>query len=161
MKKLITTLCIIHDHPRILLGMKKRRFGAGRWNGFGGKVMEGESIEDSLLRELKEEVGLEPVKMEKQGVIDFELQDGSGTIEVNIFRITEFKGDPIDTEEMSPKWFHIDEIPFPQMWPTDVYWMPLLLKGRKFKGKIALDKPSDAEYTSRVLSKELMEVENL
>ncbi len=43
--KTILTLCLIVDDGRILLGMKKRGFGAGRWNGFGGKVEEGESIE--------------------------------------------------------------------------------------------------------------------
>ena len=37
MKKLLT-LTIIYQHPKVLLGMKKRGFGAGRWNGFGGKV---------------------------------------------------------------------------------------------------------------------------
>jgi hypothetical protein len=37
MKKILT-LTIIYQHPRVLLGMKKRGFGAGRWNGFGGKV---------------------------------------------------------------------------------------------------------------------------
>ncbi|MEK7607017.1 MAG: DNA mismatch repair protein MutT, partial [Patescibacteria group bacterium] len=37
----LLTLCFIHQSPRILLGMKKRGFGAGRWNGFGGKVEAG------------------------------------------------------------------------------------------------------------------------
>jgi len=46
MKK-IMTLCIIHQHPKVLLGMKKRGFGVGRWNGFGGKVNEGETIEQA------------------------------------------------------------------------------------------------------------------
>ena len=39
----------------ILLGMKKRGFGTGKWNGFGGKVEAGESNEQAALRELKEE----------------------------------------------------------------------------------------------------------
>jgi 8-oxo-dGTP pyrophosphatase MutT (NUDIX family) len=36
--------------------MKKRGFGEGRWNGVGGKVEPGESIEAALIREAKEEV---------------------------------------------------------------------------------------------------------
>jgi 8-oxo-dGTP pyrophosphatase MutT (NUDIX family) len=47
MRKRILTLCIIHKDSKILLGMKKRGFGAGFWNGFGGKVKEGESIEEA------------------------------------------------------------------------------------------------------------------
>ena len=39
--------------------MKKRGFGKGKWNGFGGKVEEGECIEDSAVRELEEECGLQ------------------------------------------------------------------------------------------------------
>ncbi len=57
MKKLLT-LCIIYQYPKVLLGMKKRGFGAGRFNGFGGKVENGESIEEAAKREVVEEVGL-------------------------------------------------------------------------------------------------------
>lgn len=34
----------------VLLGMKKRGFGAGKWNGFGGKVQPGETIEEAARR---------------------------------------------------------------------------------------------------------------
>jgi 8-oxo-dGTP diphosphatase/2-hydroxy-dATP diphosphatase len=44
------TLAFVLDSRRILLGMKKRGFGAGRWNGFGGKVDPGESIESAAKR---------------------------------------------------------------------------------------------------------------
>jgi hypothetical protein len=36
---------------------------------------------------------------------------------------------------MKPRWFGIKEIPFQEMWPSDRYWFPLLLGGKKFKGK--------------------------
>ena len=129
------TLCIIHQHPRILLGMKKRGLGAGRWNGYGGKVKEGESIEESLLREIKEEAGVEVTNPEKVGLLEFTFSKTGEIIEVHVFRAEEFIGEPIETEEMKPEWFHIDEIPFAHMWPDDVYWMPLFLKGKKFRGK--------------------------
>ena len=46
LRKILTLVLILQDE-KILLGMKKRGFGAGRWNGFGGKVREDESIESS------------------------------------------------------------------------------------------------------------------
>ena len=43
-KKKVLTLVYIRDEENILLGLKKRGFGTGKWNGFGGKVQPGESI---------------------------------------------------------------------------------------------------------------------
>ena len=158
----ILTLCVIHEHPRVLLGMKKRGFGAGRWNGFGGKVEDGESIEDAVIREVREEVGLDVGRVSemprKQGIIEFTFQNDPQILEVHIFKCGEWSGDPIETEEMRPQWFMIDEIPFGQMWPDDLYWMPLFLKGKKFKGKFLFDKPATAFYPGTIIERELIEV---
>ena len=43
-KKKVLTLVYIRDDENILLGLKKRGFGTGKWNGFGGKVQPGETI---------------------------------------------------------------------------------------------------------------------
>ena len=157
----IMTLCIIHQHPRVLLGMKKQRFGAGRWNGFGGKLEAGETIEDAARREVKEEVGLEVKNLNKVGIIQFDFQKNDQSWEVHVFKSDNFEGEPAETEEMKPKWFHMDEIPFSQMWPDDVYWMPLLLSGKKFKGKFLLDDLSNAERASVILERELQEVDRI
>lgn len=154
-KRKVTTLCFIYKHPRLLLGMKKRGFGAGRWNGFGGKVNEGESVEDAAIREMREEAGLEADDLEKHGVVYFEFEDEQVVIEVNIFKVGSYSGELIETEEMKPQWFMVDEIPFKEMWTDDLYWMPLFLQGKKFKGRFLLDKPSTADYASRIISKDL------
>ena len=73
-KRKILTLCVVHEHPRVLLGMKKRGFGEGRWNGFGGKVQEGETIEGAAKRELLEEAGVSLGSIERVGRLDFELR---------------------------------------------------------------------------------------
>ncbi|MCK5490435.1 MAG: NUDIX domain-containing protein, partial [Candidatus Pacebacteria bacterium] len=91
MKKILT-LCIIYQYPKILLGMKKRGHGEGKWNGFGGKVEKGETIEEGAIREMEEESGIEILKMNKLGVIQFEYQDDSGNMEVHVFNVKEFKG---------------------------------------------------------------------
>ena len=134
MKKLLT-LCIIHQHPQVLLGMKKRGFGAGRWNGFGGKVSPGEAIEDAAKRELHEEAGIKIGDLHKVGILEFEFQGNPEILEVHIFRVEHFSGKPTESEEMKPQWFHVDEIPFDIMWPDDKHWFPLFLNGKKFTGK--------------------------
>lgn len=154
MKK-IMTLCIIHQHPKVLLGMKKCGFGSGRWNGFGGKVLEGEEIEDAARRELSEEAGVEVGNIEKYGVIDFEFDGNPEILEVHIFKAGDFVGEPKESDEMRPQWFFVDEIPFKEMWPDDIYWVPLFLKGRKFKGKFKFGKGDSILEKDIVLVKEL------
>lgn len=49
-KNKILTLVLVHNAKQVLLGMKKRGFGVGRWNGFGGKVEQNESIVEAAKR---------------------------------------------------------------------------------------------------------------
>lgn len=135
MKKQPQTLVIVHQPPRVLLGLKKRGFGEGRWNGFGGKVNPQETIEQAARRELQEEAGIVAGDLKLLGQLDFEFQAQAEILAVNIFKVREYQGEPQESEEMTPQWFHIDEIPFRQMWPDDVYWMPLFLKNRQFRGR--------------------------
>jgi len=126
---------MVHKHPQVLLGMKKRGFGEGRWNGFGGKVDPGESLEENVIRELKEECGITAKDIQKKAVLNFFFEhEPEEFIEVNVFGIYDFDGDPAESEEMIPKWFHIGKIPYELMWPDDKHWHGLFFAGKKFKG---------------------------
>lgn len=135
----VLTLCIVHQHPRVLLGMKKRGFGQGKWNGFGGKVEKAESIEDAARREVREEAGIVVPIIEKHGVIEFEFQGNPEILEVHIFRAEGFEGEPKESDEMKPEWFHVDDVPFQSMWADDFHWFPLFLQKKKFTGKFIFD----------------------
>jgi len=156
MRKLsLMTLCIVHQHPKVLLGMKKRGFGAGKWNGFGGKLKEGEATEDAARRELKEEAGITAGSLDKIGVLQFEFKGDPEIKQVHVFKTNKFSGEIKESEEMKPQWFYIDEIPFREMWPDDVYWFPMFLKNRKFKGKFFFGE------NNSILEKELEESEDI
>jgi 8-oxo-dGTP diphosphatase/2-hydroxy-dATP diphosphatase len=157
MAKKILTLCMIHQHPKLLLGMKKRGFGQGRWNGFGGKLHEGESIETAAKREITEEVGIAIEEIEKRGIILFEFKDSGDILEVHIFNVSKFLGNPIESEEMKPQWFDTDKIPFEQMWSDDKHWVPIFLKGKKFRGNFLFDN----EKSNTILDMKLNEVSEL
>ena len=131
----LLTLVIIEKNSQILLGMKKRGFGAGRWNGFGGKVEREESIEEAARRETLEESGVEVIDLDERGVIEFEFKGKPGILEVHIFKATNWQGKPEETEEMKPKWFNVADIPYEEMWTDDKYWLPLFLEGKRFKGR--------------------------
>ena len=51
MKK-VFTLVFLRAGKQVLLGMKKRGFGVGKWNGFGGKLEPGESFAEGAVREV-------------------------------------------------------------------------------------------------------------
>lgn len=132
----VSTLVLVREGRRLLLGMKKRGFGEGKWNGFGGKVEPGETVFEGAMREIQEECSIVPSDLCPAGVLAFDFPDGScGPILVHVFRATEFTGDVKESEEMTPKWFDFDEIPFDDMWEDDKYWFPLFLKGEMFTGK--------------------------
>lgn len=138
MNKLLT-LCLVVDGKKVLLGMKKRGWGEGKWNGFGGKVEEGETIEQAAKRELLEESGISVKNLKEKGVVEFEYLDTGKSMEVHIFKAYEYYGTPKESEEMSPKWFDFCDIPFNEMWPDDLYWLPLFLKDKNFKGKFIFE----------------------
>jgi 8-oxo-dGTP diphosphatase/2-hydroxy-dATP diphosphatase len=132
----VKTLCIIERNNQILMGMKKRGFGEGWWNGFGGKVEEGEEIEEAAIRETKEEVGIQVNRLEERGMILFHFEGDPDPIEMHIFAVLESKGEPIESEEMKPEWFDKDKIPYEKMWPADRQWMPIYLEGKYFGGEV-------------------------
>jgi len=135
--------------------MKKRGFAVGKWNGYGGKLHQGETIKGAALRELQEESGIVTDRIEKVGIIDFETEGNSEIYEVHVFKLENFTGEPVETEEMRPQWFDYDKIPFDNMWPDDKYWFPLLLSGKKFRGKFLFGK------NDTILNQELVEVKKI
>jgi len=134
--KKLFTLVLIHDRPnrRLLLGRKKRGIGAGNFNGFGGKVEKenDKSIVASALRELKEEAGVGPDArgLSRRGVLSFHFLDTPAEVwETHLFSGEGLDGEPQETEEMEPRWFGVEEVPYEQMWQDDKFWLPAILGG--------------------------------
>lgn len=141
----VCTLVLLTRRGRVLLGMKKRGFGEGKWNGFGGKVEAGETVAAGAARELREECGVVARDLERRGVIWFDwpanerAEEGAHTmlktgVEVHVFcsASDDVEGEPAETEEMRPRWFDIADIPYDTMWPDDRFWFPHLFAGRAF-----------------------------
>lgn len=126
----ITTLCYPIQDTRVLLAMKKRGFGEGKWNGPGGKVQEGESIEDACRRETLEESGVIVGALERRGIVRFKFEGKpEWENECHVFITTDISGQPRETEEMRPAWFEIAAIPYGDMWEDDAHWLPDVLSG--------------------------------
>lgn len=126
------TLLLLHSGGRVLLGMKKAGFGAGKWNGFGGKVEPGETLLAAAVREMVEESCVTPTNAALVGHVVFEFVGVPEKLEVHVFRATSFTGEPAETPEMAPRWFDAGAIPYGDMWKDDEHWLPLLLGGQRF-----------------------------
>ena len=136
----IETVSIVQRNPRILLGMKKDKFGAGKYNGFGGGLEPGETLEECAIRETLEEAGITIIHPERMGQILFQFETDEQDHLVNFFRARRYRGSPIETREMKPEWINISKIPYDQMWADDKYWLPMFLEGKKFSGEFWFDK---------------------
>jgi len=128
------TLLFVVDRAakRILLAMKKVRFGAGKYNGTGGRVEEGETRLEAAVRETKEEVGLiiPSQSVVKAGRIKFSF-DGKPEWSrvVHVFVSEVWEGEPQESDEMAPQWFEFDEVPYEKMWIDDKLWLPAVIDG--------------------------------
>ena len=119
----------------ICLAMKKRGFGAGRWNGVGGKVLEGESIEEAALREAKEEIGVTIQSIYQIAKLQFTFPHAPAFDQkVSVYFATEWAGEPTESEEMNPQWYKVSDIPYTTMWPADIYWLPQVIAGKLIDG---------------------------
>ncbi len=126
---------IVHiiEGDRILLHYKKRGHGAGKWNGLGGKIENGETPEECAMREAKEEMGTEIKDLKKMGeIVFYDVQEEDWMVHVYSAKII---GEPKESEESRPKWFSLESIPYDEMWEDDRYWLPLVINGLKFRAK--------------------------
>ncbi len=129
-----TTLWVILERDKILLCMKKRGFWEGLWNWAWWKLEEWETIEQAMIRELEEETLLvaKEQDLESYWVLHFYFEkDESFNQDINLFLIKHTSWEAKQTDEMLPKWFNIDKIPYDSMWEDDIIWLPRVLAWEK------------------------------
>lgn len=125
----------------ICLAMKKRGFGVNRWNGVGGKVDgQNESIEEAAKREAKEEIFVDVQSLNKVAELSFFFPHNSAWDQmVHVYLVENWKGEPKESDEMKPKWFSVNELPYQEMWPDDIFWLPEVVKGNLLKAMFKFD----------------------
>lgn len=124
------TLLFLVRPNEILLAMKKRGFGKGLWNGVGGKIEPHESIEQAMIRECEEEIGVRPIHFRKVALHEFVYQSSDKPVLVHAYLCDDWAGEPHETEEMAPQWFSQNAIPYDNMWEDDKYWLPQVLDNK-------------------------------
>ncbi|OGB74508.1 hypothetical protein A2V68_02755 [candidate division Kazan bacterium RBG_13_50_9] len=150
------TLCFLVRENEICLAMKKRRFGAGKWNGVGGKVEEGEFIKEAAVRELREEIGVDASvdDLDNVGNLHFYFNEHPDWNQyMHIFFIKRWTGEPKESEEMAPRWHKQNALPYNDMGVDDIHWLPQVLAGKRVEGEFYFD--GDGEKLDKFQVREL------
>ena len=133
------TLCLLlretDGEPEVLLDLKKRGFGQGKWNGIGGKVDAGETVVEAAKREVAEEIGVVVGSLEPVACLTFYFlppeSDPDWSQEVHVFLTRSWCGKPGESREMRPQWHAYGDVPYGEMWADDRHWLPRVLRGER------------------------------
>ena len=138
------TLCYVMREGKALLIRKERGFGVGKLNAPGGKLKEGETPEEGVVREVLEETGLQLKNVSSHGVLRFYFgQRKDPDWIVYIFSSRWFDGEVKDSDEGVLQWVDLKRPPYDEMWEDDRHWLPLLLENRSFSGDFYFDESGE------------------
>ena len=129
-----TTLCYITRGDEVLMlhrTRKKNDINHDKWIGLGGKFEEGESPEDCVLREVKEETGLTLTSWRYRGIVTF-VNDICETESMHLFTATGFTGEMIPCDEGDPEWIRKEDLGKLPQWEGDRIFLRLLEEGEPF-----------------------------
>lgn len=154
------TICLLVKKTQgkithVCLGMKKKGFGEGKWNGFGGKVGDhivDETPEEAGIREVYEEAGVKVTRIKKAAELAFSNPNGSGdVVHSHVYLISHWDGEITESDEMHPQWFAVSEIPYKAMWSADRYWMPEVIKGHAITAEFFYDDQNQFNHKINII----------
>lgn len=127
----MTTLCYIEQEGKYLMlhRVKKHHdINAGKWIGVGGHVENGETPEECLLREVKEETGLRLTAYRLRGLVTF-LSDVCEPELMCVFTADAFDGEMIECDEGELAWVEKSDVLALPTWEGDRVFLERLLSG--------------------------------
>ncbi len=131
-------LCFIRSNGKVLLIRKKRGLGAGKINAPGGRIEKEESALDAAIRETQEEVCVTPVGPRKRAELFFVFTNGY-SLQGSVYSAEAYSGEPSETDEATPFWCRLEDIPYDQMWEDDSVWLPRMLSGEQIRARFIFE----------------------
>lgn len=138
----LATLCYVIDNDKTLMLhriKKKNDIHEGKWNGLGGKFEHGETPEECVIREVKEESGLVITDPKLHGFITFPMFDGKKDWYVFLFTAKNFEGELIDSHEGRLEWIQNDKLFDLNLWDGDEIFMRWLQQDKFFSAKFVYE----------------------
>lgn len=134
----LATLCYVQRPGQTLMLHRVKRandYHQGKWNGLGGKVEAGESPEECVQREVREESGLVCRDPLLRGQITFPNFDGEADWYVWLFVAPHWVGRLRDSPEGNLAWIDNERLLDLNLWPGDRLFLPWLFEERFFSAK--------------------------
>lgn len=129
-----STLCYLERGDEYLMlhrVKKKNDLNRDKWIGVGGKCEEGESPEDCLLRECREETGLSLEEYRYRGLVTF-VSDQAPTEYMHLFTAARWSGRQKECPEGDLAWIKKQELLSLPIWEGDKIFLRLLEEDRPF-----------------------------
>ena len=129
----LTTLCYIEQGGRYLMlhrVKKENDINKDKWIGVGGHFEAGESPEECVLREVKEETGYTLTSYRFRGLITFVC--GEEYEYMCLYTADGFSGTPVECDEGTLEWVDMDRIEELNLWEGDKIFFRLLRENRPF-----------------------------
>lgn len=133
-KSPLTTLCYIEkgDSYLMLHRVKKQKdVNKDKWIGIGGHFETGESPEECLLREVKEETGLTLTGFSFRGIVTFSAV-GWPTEYMCLYTADEFEGTLTECDEGTLEWVEKERLMSLNLWEGDKIFFRLLMEDAPF-----------------------------
>tara|TARA_B100000401_G_scaffold335424_1_gene234302 strand:- start:47 stop:505 length:459 start_codon:yes stop_codon:yes gene_type:complete len=146
----ISTLCYIKKNNQTLMLhriKKKNDIHKNKWNGLGGKLIEGESPEECVKREVLEESGLIIESPKLHGIITFPKFDEIDDWIVFVYTAKNFEGNLIECNEGKLNWVLDDQLLSLNLWEGDKIFIPWLSQEKFFSAKFIYKKKKLADYS--------------
>ncbi len=148
-----STLCYIEkDNQYLMLHRVKKQNDCNKdkWIGIGGKFEDGESPEECMIREVREETSLEIKSWKYRGIVTF-VSDEWETEYMHLFTSSDFLGTPLkseDCDEGDLEWVDIGKVPELPLWEGDKLFLDLLAKDVPFFSMKLRYKGNDLVFAS-------------
>ena len=129
-----TTLCYIEKENKYLMlhrTSKKKDGNKDKWIGVGGHFEKGESPEECLLREVKEETGLELTSYQFRGIVTF-ISDEWPDEYMCLYTADRYTGDIGNCDEGELVWLEKEKIMDLNIWEGDKIFLKLLMENQPF-----------------------------
>ena len=109
---------------------KEKDINKNKYIGVGGHVEKGETPDQALIREVKEETGLDLLSFNKRGLVYLVLNGYDE--EIYIYTSLDFKGELIECNEGDLLWVDKDKVMSLPIWEGDKYFLKYLLEEDKY-----------------------------